>query len=315
VYSLGVMLYEMLTGQRPFRGSETSTEKSGATVNERIRYGHLHLPAPDPRQLESTIPEELAKAVLKALSKNPTDRYASAPQFFAAVCKSVDIDPSSIKDIVFLSEFAEKRDYTIGHEVIKGVAPQVDKPQSNRLPVLIGGLVTVGILGCVVVAVVGGLIFMRGNTKPFDAVTGPDAPFPITQVMSLPTSTRFPTQPANKPDYAVRTAEASLTQAAVVPIIQPTNKPKASSIRACSSVSKPIPVHQGPGANTPIITWLDTSSKGEGCILFDARDSSGTWLRIEANQKGIAYYGNYWVFVNNLSVSVDQVNSLPSVSP
>ena len=322
VYSLGVILYEMLTGQRPFRGSETSTEKSGATVNERIRYGHLHVPAQDPRELVPTIPEGLAKVVLKALSKASAERYTSAPQFFEEVCKAIGISPSSVKELVFLPEFSEKRDYATGQEVVKGAASQQAKPQSGRSPALIGGIITVGVLGCVVVTVVGALIFIGGNNKSAEAVSEPDTPLPITQVMSLPTSTRYPTEPpppsTNTPDYAVQTARAVLlTQAAVA--IRPTNTPNVSPIRACSSVDTPIPVRQRPSSSTELMDWLNT--KIEGCVLFDARstaafsDLSGVWLRLKANQKGIAYLGNGWIRADNLQVTVSQVNTLPVVNP
>jgi eukaryotic-like serine/threonine-protein kinase len=86
IYALGIMLYEMLAGQRPFRGTEAGTEKGGATANERIRYGHLNLQPPDPRTFNPNLPMGLANAILKALAKRPQDRFASTLDFFNATC-------------------------------------------------------------------------------------------------------------------------------------------------------------------------------------------------------------------------------------
>lgn len=96
IYSLGTMLFEMLTGKRPFRGQEIGTEKSGATLHEKIRYAQLHTPAPDPRTLNPLIPADLAEVILKSLSKSPNDRYFSTTEFFAAVCKSANVNPDDI---------------------------------------------------------------------------------------------------------------------------------------------------------------------------------------------------------------------------
>ncbi len=68
LYSLGVMLYEMTTGQLPFDG-ETTQEIATKQVNE--------LPK-DPRSIEITIPRGLEQIILKAMEKDPADRYDSA---------------------------------------------------------------------------------------------------------------------------------------------------------------------------------------------------------------------------------------------
>jgi serine/threonine protein kinase/formylglycine-generating enzyme required for sulfatase activity len=70
IFSSGVVLYELLTGQRPFRGSTT--------------YELLHQVIsvePTPlRELDSSIPIELERICLKALSKRASDRYLCASQ-------------------------------------------------------------------------------------------------------------------------------------------------------------------------------------------------------------------------------------------
>jgi WD40 repeat protein len=67
VYALGVILYELLTGKRPFRGESMQ-------VLEQVRYRD---PVP-PRRLEKGVPSDLSTICLKCLSKEPDRRYASA---------------------------------------------------------------------------------------------------------------------------------------------------------------------------------------------------------------------------------------------
>jgi serine/threonine protein kinase/formylglycine-generating enzyme required for sulfatase activity len=68
VFSLGVVLYELLTGRRPFPGDR------GQEVLEQIKT----LEPRPPRQLDETIPKELDRICLKALSKRAADRYSTA---------------------------------------------------------------------------------------------------------------------------------------------------------------------------------------------------------------------------------------------
>lgn len=70
VYGLGAMLYEILTGQPPFAGAETE---------EVLRKVREEEPAP-PRHLWPDVPRALENVCLRALSKKPADRYASATE-------------------------------------------------------------------------------------------------------------------------------------------------------------------------------------------------------------------------------------------
>ncbi|HEX5874856.1 MAG TPA: serine/threonine-protein kinase [Pyrinomonadaceae bacterium] len=71
VYSLGVILYEMLTGMAPFTGS-TPAELAQKHTND--------APHP-PREIVAAIPEDIERVVLHALEKQPADRPADAGKF------------------------------------------------------------------------------------------------------------------------------------------------------------------------------------------------------------------------------------------
>lgn len=64
IYSLGVILFELLTGKRPFEGSVQ-------TLLHRV----IHDDPPKPNDLNPNIPSDLQAVVLKCLSKNPEHRY------------------------------------------------------------------------------------------------------------------------------------------------------------------------------------------------------------------------------------------------
>lgn len=74
-YSLGVTLYEFLTGQLPVTGKSDYD----------IMMGHMHQVPTPPHQIVPAIPVTLSVAIMRALAKDPDGRYATAQEFLEAI--------------------------------------------------------------------------------------------------------------------------------------------------------------------------------------------------------------------------------------
>ncbi|MBC7876342.1 MAG: serine/threonine protein kinase [Anaerolineales bacterium] len=79
VYSLGIVLYRLLTGQLPFSGNSATG----------IINAHVQMPIPDIRKVKNNIPAVWQEVISKAMAKDPDDRYATAGDFARDVAEVV----------------------------------------------------------------------------------------------------------------------------------------------------------------------------------------------------------------------------------
>ncbi|WP_407384204.1 Stk1 family PASTA domain-containing Ser/Thr kinase [Ruminococcus sp.] len=109
IYSVGVMMYEMLTGKLPFDGDSAVS----------VALMQLQAKAKRPREINPDIPEGLEEITMKAMQKNPDDRYHSAVEMLSDI-ERFRLNPS----ILFHYQFAESK-----ASASEPVKKQKEKPQ------------------------------------------------------------------------------------------------------------------------------------------------------------------------------------------
>ncbi|MBQ4251826.1 MAG: serine/threonine protein kinase, partial [Erysipelotrichaceae bacterium] len=81
IYSLGIVFYEMLTGDVPFHG-ETAVE---------VAIKHMHEKIPSVRAFNPTLPQSVENIIIRATAKAPKDRYESADQMYDDLVTCLDL--------------------------------------------------------------------------------------------------------------------------------------------------------------------------------------------------------------------------------
>jgi serine/threonine-protein kinase len=123
LYSLGVVMYEMVTGKLPFDGDNPVT----------IAMQHVHdVPAP-PRSIVPDVPPNLEAVILRALGKKPTDRYLTA-QAFLDDLRRVQQGQDVSAPAMFVEEATRVLGPAAAAVVVAGTAGSQSTQIRHRLP-------------------------------------------------------------------------------------------------------------------------------------------------------------------------------------
>ncbi len=166
LYSLGIVLYEMLTGRVPFRGESPIS----------VALKHVQEEVLPPALLNSELPAELQDVIMRALEKDPADRYESAQAMRKDLERFVEDYRAGRTRTAPHMEFPTQDLRAVRARVRKGGHPEADDDPAPTRRSRAGLWITLVMLVIVLGAVGGGAFFMMRLLEVPDvqvpAVTG-----------------------------------------------------------------------------------------------------------------------------------------------
>jgi serine/threonine-protein kinase len=231
IFSLGIIFYEMLTGERPFTGTNPTT----------IIYKILHEEPVSPRKLNVTLHPGYDYIVRRMLEKDPDARYQTCAEFIADLHNYKTVAAAATASARAASATLATPSVAPPPTLaMPPAAPRMPAPAPRRsfaLPVL----------AFLVVIMAGALVYFyvqtRGNTPAFP----PDSAPATRQVPAAP----VPAPPAASPPNAQKevppptTAEPPVSEQAPKPAPEPPPKPALASVSLSSEAPYPLVILDG----------------------------------------------------------------------
>ena len=266
IYSSGVLLYQMLTGERPFEGSMTA-----------IMHKVLNVAPPRPSQLSVTVPEMLDDVVARAMAKRPEQRYATAAEFAQALrAAALGQIVAAPADDAKATMVVPPPTMPIAARPNASPAPAPATAKRNLVPLLAGA-------AALVLAAGGGGWYWFAGRSPPPTVTATVTPVPIPvppPAPAVPPSTATPEPPPVAP--VPPPTPATATPPAPPPVPTPPVAPLTPQLATPVPPAAPQPAAPAPAAPLParlspaqLRTALQEAAEGMSCALIEGSVSDG----------------------------------------
>jgi serine/threonine protein kinase len=242
IYSSGVLLYQLLTGERPFAGGTSS-----------IMHKALNTEAPSPSQISVTAPRRFDTVVQRAMAKRPEDRFASAKAFADAIRAALatpapppEVEPLRRDDedeaTIVAATRSKLPDRAAASEPITRPRLAAAAMASSRMPIASGdsgantsfprpALLGAGVAGLAVLGGIAYFLLVEGSTPrnpPHEMAAQPAASNP-PPVVTIP--------PVTDPGKAVALSKPTVPPA----VSQPGTDAPAAGDMPRSTPSTPVP--------------------------------------------------------------------------
>ncbi|GIV85920.1 MAG: hypothetical protein KatS3mg052_2927 [Candidatus Roseilinea sp.] len=298
VYSLGAVLYEMLTGAPPYKGP------TGISVAMK----HVTEPVPDLRQHRPDLPDACIAVVEKAMAKEPGARFATAGEMATAFAEAVTgalsaermmpplivrKKPHTTSRAAALQLSDSALEPAVTTEWMPRVAPE---PEGGFQRVLIAGAAAVAMLfvvglGVFLFALVqrsGGAAQSPGGVMPSPTASATKSPLPtrVAPAPVVPTPTQSPA-PTTEP----------------APKLTDTSAPKLVRLRVIQFAN----VRAGPSTQFPILAQLPADTEIIPSAVSVQRDGDWYLMRLADDRVGYIFAGVVQV------LNPDGLSALPTV--
>ncbi len=173
-YALGVIAYEMLTGQVPFDNPSAMT----------VAMMHMTEPPPIPTSINPNLTPDVEKVLLKVLSKEPENRFPSCRAFVETLEQTILGRPTLIDD-VSLTEMGKILITPPAQSATETVSAKSDKPETSaakksRLPITLLAVAVLAIIGIILM-----LVINNSGTSSIEPTESAN----VAQSISFPTET------------------------------------------------------------------------------------------------------------------------------
>lgn len=287
IYALGVVLFRMLTGHVPFARSTPYA----------VTFAHIHEPPPPLRTLRPDLPAAMEAVVLKALAKNPDDRYQRASQLAQDFEASLAPSARPIGGAVAVGGAAAGSQADQDASRGPGKAPTRKTPpgQTPPPPARPGGKdrspvpLLIGLIALLLVVIVAALLTLRPwpisratptppvmasspTTPPGAIALATPSPLPVNSPTQAPVATATP--PPTRQSPTPRPSAMTVTRTPR-PTFTPTARATATSTRPPTVTFTPTRVTATP---TRPVTPSPTLPPPPPGVILDF-EAFGTWRR------------------------------------